>query len=151
MSIIRFCSTVDSVVSSDKVHIYSSENGDDRTASLDVVADFIKSVITSVDNMVTQYFAPSATGFTATVNNDSNSTWLVITPTAGFAAGTVTLPASTVCVDRQEILINCTQSITTLSINGNGATVTGAPSTMTANGFFRLRFDGVTKTWYRVG
>ena len=33
----------------------------------------------------------------------------------------------------------------------NGATVTGAPTSLSANGFFRLRFDAVASVWYRVG
>jgi len=49
------------------------------------------------------------------------------------------------------VLVNCTQAVTTLTINGNGATVTGAPTTLAANAFFRLRFEAVAGVWYRVG
>jgi hypothetical protein len=41
--------------------------------------------------------------------------------------------------------------VTTLTIAGNGSTLNGAPTTIAANGFFNLRFDGVFKAWYRVG
>ena len=44
-----------------------------------------------------------------------------------------------------------TQAVTTLTVSGNGATVNGAPAALTANGFFRLRFDGVLGGWYRLG
>jgi hypothetical protein len=54
-------------------------------------------------------------------------------------------------LDKQEILVNTTQAITALTINANGATIVGAPTTLAAGGFFRLRFDGVLDTWYRVG
>ena len=37
------------------------------------------------------------------------------------------------------------------TVAGNGSTVNGAPTTLAANSFFRLRFDGVFKAWYRVG
>lgn len=151
MPTINQLSAVDQVVSSDQVPIYSSENGDARKASMTVLAAFIKTLITSVDDKITQYFAPSATGFTATINDNSNSTWLILTPTGTLAAGTIKLPTVTNCVDHQEVLVNSTQTVTALTINGNGATVTGAPTTLAANGFFRLRFDGVTDTWYRVG
>jgi hypothetical protein len=53
--------------------------------------------------------------------------------------------------DRQELLVNCTQAVTTLAVSGNGATVTGAPTTLAANAFFRLRFDQASSVWYRVG
>lgn len=151
MPTINQLTAVDQVVSSDQVPIYSSENGDARKASMATLLAFFAGQITANDDKVTQYSAPSATGFTTTINNGSNSIWLVLTPTGGFAAGTLVLPALASCVDRQEILVNCTQSITALTINGNGATVTGAPTTLAANAFFRLRFDNVTNTWYRVG
>ena len=151
MPTINQLSAVDAVVSSDQMPIYSSENGDARKASLATLAKYLATQVTSVDDMITQYFAPSATGFTATITDGPNSIWLVLTPTAGFAAGTIKLPTVSNCVDRQEVLINTTQGVTTLTINGNGSTVTGAPTTLAAGAYFKLRFDGVTDTWYRVG
>lgn len=151
MPTINQLSAVDQVVSSDQVPIYSSENGDARKASMAMLLAFFASQITANDDKITQYAAPSATGFSVQVNNDNKSVWLVLTPTGGFAAGTLVLPAVANCIDRQEILVNCTQAVTALTITGNGATVTGAPTTLAANSYFRLRFDAVTKTWYRVG
>lgn len=151
MPTINQLTAVDAVVSSDQVPIYSSDNGDARKASMATLLKFFAGQITSIDDMITQYSAPSATGFSVQVNNDSNNVWLVLTPTGGFAAGTLVLPSVANCVDRQEILVNTTQAVTTLTISNGGATVTGAPTTLAANAFFRLRFDIVTKTWYRVG
>jgi len=144
-------SSTDEVQPGDQVPIYSSSNGDARKASLSLLKTFFQEGITAADDKITQYAAPSATAFSIQVNNDADSVWLVLTPTAGFAAGTLVLPAVANCVDRQEILVNCTQAVTTLTVSGNGATVTGAPTALTANGFFRLRFDAITDTWYRVG
>lgn len=144
-------SAVDQVQPGDQVPIYSSSNGDARKASLSLLKTFFQEGITAADDKITQYAAPSATAFSIQVNNAADSIWLVLTPTAGFAAGTLVLPAVANCVDRQEVLVNCTQAVTTLTVSGNGATVTGAPTALTANGFFRLRFDAVTDTWYRVG
>lgn len=151
MPTINQLSAVDTVVSSDQIPIYSSENGDARKASLATLAKYLATQITSVDDMITQYFAPSTTGFTATITDGPNSIWLVLTPTAGFAAGTIKLPTISNCVDRQEVLVNTTQAVTALTVNGNGSTVTGAPTTLTAGAYFKLRFDGVTDTWYLVG
>lgn len=136
---------------SDLLAVYSQVNGDARKLSLTNFATWIASQITTSDNKITQYSAPSATGFTTLVNDSSSSVWLILTPTGGFAAGTIKLPILANCVDKQEVLINCTQAITTLTIDGNGSTVTGAPTTLAANAFFRLRYDFVTHTWYRVG
>jgi len=93
----------------------------------------------------------AATGFTVAITDDSDSTHLILTPVAGYAAGTITLPALGKLVDKQEVLVNCTQAVTTLTIGANGATaVTGAPTTLAANDFFKLKYDAQTSTWYRV-
>ena len=151
MSTINQLTAVDKVISSDQVLIYSSDNGDTRKASINIIAAFIKTLISAVDNKNTQYSQPSATGFTITIADAGNSIWLIVTPLTGYAAGTIVLPAVANCVDKQEILVNSTQAVTTLTINANGSTVLGAPTTLAANAFFRLRFDAVMKTWYRVG
>jgi hypothetical protein len=54
-------------------------------------------------------------------------------------------------VANQEILVNTTQTITSLTVNLNGAVGGGVPTTLAANGFFTLRFEPVIQKWYRVG
>ncbi|MFA6093974.1 MAG: hypothetical protein WC986_13630 [Elusimicrobiota bacterium] len=144
-------SSADSPAAGDQVPIYSSANGDARRASLTALKAFFNAGVSASDDKATQYSAPSASPFTVAVTDSSASAWLVLTPTGTLAAGTITLPAVANCVDRQEILVNCTQVVTALTVAGNGATVTGAPTALAANGFFLLRFDAVTDTWYRVG
>jgi len=84
---------------------------------------------------------------------DYNATGLEVANyiAATIATLTITLPLASTCVGGQELLVNSTQAITTLTIGANGGAVVGAPSTLAANGFFRLRFEPVLKTWYRVG
>lgn len=104
--------------------------------------------------METQYYAPTATGFSVTIapTTAGDNVHLILTPAAGYAAGTIVLPAVADVVDKQDVLVNCTQAVTTLTISANGATaVTGAPSTLAANAFFRMKYDAVLQTWYRVG
>ncbi len=151
MTTINQLTSVDSVIASDQIPIYSSANGDARKTSMTTITRYLSSQITAFDKMVTQYSAPSATGFTTNVYDGATSIWLILTPTGTMAVGTVKFPTSTNCVDRQELLINTTQTITALTINANGANIVGAPSTLTATSFVRFRFDAVTSTWYRVG
>lgn len=154
MPTINQLSAVAAVVASDLVPIYSSENGDARKASMTVLAAFIQSLLTAAAGDETQYFAPAATGFSVTVNptTDGGSVYLLMTPVAGYAAGTIILPAKAECVDGQQVLVSSTQAVTALTVNGNGATaVNGAPTALTANGFFRLRYNGVFGSWFRVG
>lgn len=126
------------------------QDQDYRASATDLLA-YIQANISAGDNKITQYAAPSATGFSVSITDGDDSIWLILTPGAGYAAGTIVLPALANCVDKQEILVNCTQAVTTLTITGNGATVTGAPTTLAANAFFTLRFDAVVDVWYRVG
>lgn len=151
MATIDQLTAVDSVTLSDLLPIYSSTNGDARKCAISVLSAYIQSQLNTNDNKTTQYSVPAATGTTVTVTNSGISIWLVITPLAGYAAMTIVLPAVANCTDKQEILVNCTQSVTTLTINSNGATTVGAPTTLAANAFFLLRFDLATKVWYRVG
>jgi hypothetical protein len=97
---------------------------------------------------VTEYAAPNANGFTVAISTNDD-VWLILTPSTGYAAGTITLPANP--TDRQTITVSCSQAVTALTIGGNGNTVRGAPTTIAQNGFFTMRFDDVTNTWIRVG
>ena len=100
----------------------------------------------------TQYSAPSATAFSVQVTDDDKDVHLILTPTAGFADGEIVLPAVANCRDKQEVTVNCTQVVTAFVVDGNGATaVTGAPTTLAANAFFKMCFDLATSTWYRIG
>lgn len=122
---------------------WSTPNGDTRRFSADALAAYINP---TAGNAAQVYSAPSATGFTVALSGEA-SIWLILTPTAGFAAGTITLP--TAPVNMQTITVNCTQPVASLTISGG--TITGAPTSLSANGFFTLQYDAVLSTWYRVG
>ena len=136
--------TIYQLSSTDLFPAFILEDGDSRKVPLSLILAFMEENL-SRGTLETRYSAPSATGFS--VNAESN-THLILTPAAGYAAGTIVLPASP--TDRDEFLCNCTQSVTTLTINGNGKTVMGGPATLAANAFFRLKYDGVLSIWYRV-
>ena len=154
MTTINRLSAVNSLEGGDQLPIYDSGNGDARKASLSLLLSWMQANLTlSLTDLYTvQYAAPSATSFTVAITASGESTHLILTPTAGFAAGAITLPASTGVADQQELLVNCTQSVSALTINANGASgVIGAPSSLAANDFFRLKYDAATSNWYRVG
>lgn len=138
------------VSGSDLLPIFSQSNGDARKLSLTNFAAWLQGQLTMNDDKVSQYAAPT-TGSTVSVADDQNSVWLILTPAAGLGALTLKMPLVDNTIDRQEVLVNSTQSVTTLTLDANGSTIVGAPTSLSANGFFRLRFDAVMKTWYRVG
>ena len=154
MSTINQLSAASAVVAADLVPIYSSTNGDARKASMSVIAAYIQTLLTAAGSEQTQYFSPNASAFAVTVSPTTigGGVYLLMTPTAGFAAGTITLPPKADCKDGQQVLVSCTQAVTALTVSGNGATaVNGAPTALTANAFFRLRYDAISASWFRVG
>lgn len=132
----------------DLLRLWSQKYGGDTRLSLSVLADFVAAQsVGKANTLSTQYEAPTATGFSVTVLD--GDTWLVLTPAAGYAAGTVVLPVG---ADKEEVLVVCSQSVGTLTVTpASGESVVGQPASLSANGFFRLRFDGVLSRWYRVG
>jgi len=151
MATINQLNAADQLSGSDLLPLYSQANGDARKISLTNLLNWLETQqIATQDNKITQYAAP-LTGATVLLRDDQNSVWLILTPAGTIAALTLKLPLVSNCIDRQEILVNSTQVVTALTIDGNGSSVIGAPIALTANGFFRLRWDAVMKTWYRVG
>jgi hypothetical protein len=151
MPTINQLNAADQLSGSDLLPLYSQANGDARKISLTNLMNWLESQqIATQDNKITQYAAP-LTGATVLLTDTQNSVWLVLTPAGTIAELTLKLPLVANCVDRQELLINTTQIVTTLTIDANGSSVVGAPTTLAANGFFLFRWDAVLKTWYRVG
>ncbi len=148
MSIERL-SLIDTVTASTNFAV--NVNGQDYRVLAGTVSDFVKTAVSAGDGKIIQYAAPASTGFTVPITDSSASAWLVLTPSGTLAAGTITLPAVANCVESQEVLVSSSQIVTALTINTNGANIIGAPTTIVVGGFFRLRFEPVLKTWYRVG
>lgn len=127
-----------------------NQNGLDYNATGAALANFIQQNTTLGDGKVIQYASPVSASTVGITGSDS-SVWLVLTPVSTLASLTILLPQVSGCVANQEILVNSTQTLTSLTVNLNGATGNGVPTSLAANGFFRLRFEPVIKNWYRVG
>jgi hypothetical protein len=143
------------VSSGDWVVLWKTDQGDSRGVSFtDFTAALQSALSIGRPEADTQYSAPAATGFSVNISGivANHDVHLILTPAAGYADGTLVLPLNTACRDKQEITVNCTQSVGALAITANGATsVVGAPSALSANDFFKLKFDLPTNNWYRVG
>ena len=153
MAAINQLSTISTLSGDTLFPVYDTANGDSRKVSLSTLSTYIASSVTAnISGFTTQYSSPSATGFTVPITDNGSSIHLILTPTSGFAAGTITLPSATNSIDGQMVIVNCTQFVTALTIGANGATaVTGAPTTLAANAYFTLKYDKVSSTWYRIG
>lgn len=144
----------DSIITGDQVIIYRGNS----TSYLAIPFDTLKSTIldgittggSSSPLPVVQRYNPNA-DFTLVVENHTSGTYLLLNPSTGIANGTLTLPINVEVVDQQQIMFSCSQQITNLTINGNGAAVIGAPNAIAATAFFKLQYDQLSGTWYRVG
>lgn len=95
-----------------------------------------------------QYASPTATGFNVAVNDGPDSVYLILTPAAAYATGTITLPSIANAAEGQQVLVISSQAVTVLTVDGNGAVdVVDEPSTLAANTPFRLQFDGADLKW----
>jgi hypothetical protein len=152
MATINQLGVVTSLTAADLLPLFSQTTGCDRAVSVGTLMAYLQTLISSA-GMITQYAAPNATGFSVTIQlpDGGERLYLLLTPIADYATGTIVLPAVSGVVDGQEILVSSTHAVTTLTVSGNGAQVNGAPTALAANGFFRLVFDANYSSWFRIG
>ena len=151
MTDINQLSTSDTLTAGDLLPIWRANNSDTRKTSLTALQAFMQANLTfSAGQFVVQYAAPSATGFTTTLLNNTNNQWLILTPLGAYAAGTITFPLLSTLTDNQEVLIVSTQAVTTLTLSGNGASIVGAPAGIVQNGAMRFKFKSLASTWYLI-
>jgi len=147
-------SSTTSLATGDLLAVWSTANSDSRKASLTTLISFIESNLdldNKKDSFTTQYSSPNVTAFDVVITDGSDNIWAIITPAANYANMTITLPALANVADKQEISVVCTKDITTLTIDKNGVdAVVGEPTGITANDYFKLKYDLPFKTWYRV-
>lgn len=135
----------------DLLPIYVPNNGDARKVSVTQLLTYFQSSF-AAPTVSTNLYTPGA-GFNVTVPTPvSEQQWMLLQPAGTLATGTITLPLNTGTPDGTQLLVTTTQIITafTLALNGAAAAF-GAPTTLTANAFFTMRFYQATNSWYRIG
>lgn len=147
MTKISQLNAVSSLSAADQIVLNSAAVGDDARAAVSVLQAYMQASLTfASDTLVAQYAAP-LTGTTVVV--DAANKWLILIPAGTIAALTITLPA--IKNGGQEVLVCTTQTVTALTVGGAGSTVSGAPTTLAAGAFFRMKYDAGSASWYRVG
>jgi hypothetical protein len=147
--------TVDSFSGGDQIVFFSTNNGSTRRISVTDLAKYVNSTASAGVREQAQSYAPAIAGTSVTVlpTTNGNNKWLKILPASGAVTSlTVNLPLSTTLSDGQEVLVTSNLAIATLTVGSNGAdAVLGAPTSLPNNGYFKLRYDMVTRSWYRIG
>lgn len=142
--------------SGQSVPVYDPAKGDTRRWSLSDLLAWLQGALTfppaGRPEPETQYAAPAASPFSVSITDADDDVHLILTPTAGFAAGTIVLPSIANVRDKQIVIVNCTQQVVALTVDGNGAgAVAGAPAALAADDFFTMKYDATLDTWYRIG
>ena len=134
----------------DQIPVYTPNNGDARRLPIGALLAFFQQTFAS-PTLATNVYTPG-TGFNLPVPTPvAQQQWMLIQPAGTLATGSVTLPLNTSTPDGTEVLITTTQQITAFTLNANGATAAyGAPTTLAAEDFFRMRFVQATNSWYRI-
>jgi hypothetical protein len=133
--------------------IWDSSNSDWRLTTFnDVFTLFSESFMNTMLEPDSQYAAPALDDQNIQINSNNHDTHLILTPANTLATLTITLPTPANLRDKQLLICNCTQQVTDLTIEGNGAAaVNGMPSSLGADDFFTLKYDLTLNTWNRVG
>ncbi len=148
MSSVDGLPTGPTITSSDLAAGFSKAAGIDVHWTWATVLTFFRNNFTS-PTFIKTAIAPEA-GDTKAVPDDSNNSWMRMAPAGTLATLTIKFPTLANCADGQEILITSTQIVTTLTVNGNGATVNGAADTSATNWFTKYRFSTDDSAWYIV-
>lgn len=151
-SMSRRLNETDALGVGDQFVLYKGNCTDFRSVPQDVILEWILGNIPVVKPIaaIIQPFNPN-TDFTFDVQNNAVGTYLVMNPSVSITNGTIILPLLAELTDGQELLVTSSQQIENLTIAGNGAALIGEPNTIAASGFFKLKFDVLSQTWYRVG
>lgn len=141
---------LDDVSSGDQIPVYSPQSGDSRRMPVSALLSYFEQQYPS-PTLTTNIYVPT-TGFSIAVPTPTTEQqWMLLTPAGTLATGTIVLPLNTATPNGFEVLVTTTQIITTFTLSLNGAAAAnGAPTTLAANGFFRVRYVQANNAWYRI-
>jgi len=139
------------VTGGDQFPIYAPSTGDARRLPVSALLAYFQEQF-AAPTVATNVYVPT-TGFSIAVPTPvSEQQWMLFQPAGTLASGTITLPLNTATPDGTEVLITSTQIVTSFTLSLNGASAAnGAPTALTANGFYRMRFVQAQNSWYRIG
>lgn len=151
---IRDLSVQDLFGAADKIPVYSGTNYDDRAVSGQAVLNYINANLANPAAPVTQpVVATAGMSITLLPPNTGQSVRLLLTALGTLATITLVIPGvnspAGPAVDRQEILVTCSQIVTALTMSAGGTTqLFGAPTAIAALVPFKLFFDAGSAAWW---
>ena len=140
----------DRIGPNDSVVLWSANNQDFRGVPIELLIERIQENKLDQPPIQIQHFNPNA-NFTLNIENHEVGTYLILNPSVSITTGSIKLPERYDVIDGQVLLVACAKQVNNFSVDGNNALVIGAPNALAANGFFKLKYDKLSNTWYRVG
>lgn len=134
------------LAAADQVPFAPSGDRTTKKFSLTLLLAWLQANLVFTSAKPVQQFAAPTTGQTVTVA--TGDSWLILSPAGTLAALTINLPTNR--TDGQTVLINTFQTLTALTISGAGTAVSGAPTTLAATAFLRMRYSATLNTWIRT-
>jgi hypothetical protein len=141
--------TVNDLSLSDLIIIFTNANGDSRKSSINTLLEKFREEFTRPDFDDT--INSPINGFSISLNTTGKNEWLILTPASTLATGTIVFPTVAESSDGQEILITCSQDVTSLTIDPSDASgFFGAPTTIQTNQPIHFRYKKTLKSWFKV-
>ena len=138
----------------ERLPVYDTNNGDARSISINELAEFFEEEVVEPeiqDNMQVQIETPTGNFiYNITADPKKPIVWLLINPTATVPVGMVTAPVYQTIGDGFEVLVTCTKAVTTFGFDSGMLPVYGSPTSLTAGGFARFRFNKTVNAWFRI-
>lgn len=142
------------VSAGDLIPFYSSNNGDAAKMSVTALAAEIADInSTGSASFATQYESVE-TGFTVSVDSDTEDTWLILTISAESDAGAIVLPSANNAAHGVKVKISIYGFNTgAVSVASTGATIymqNNDALTLNKGSVVEFQYDSIGKIWYVV-
>lgn len=150
MSTINQFEAEDTLSAAHLMAMFDQSHGDARQITLAQLLSYLSDGVEvgiGRSYLTKQYERPMVTGWSVDVDNTGGNIWLTIDPDAGYAAGTIVLPADP--INNQQIWFRVTQLVTTLTFDMNGHSGWAGPGAITVTSLvYRMKYDLSSDSWY---
>ena len=149
MTTISQLTRVTAVASADVLPVASAADGETMGASVSQLQTYMQDNLDFTGGVMSlRNFTPLAGDTCAISSTAQQSIWVALAPSGTLA--TLTIAFTGTPQNLQEIMVSTSTAITALTFTTPQAQQ-GAASSMSANGFFKMKYDGVNSIWRRVG
>lgn len=137
------------LASGDVLPIWSQNDGESRASSVALLTAYLQDNLDFAGGVMSlRNFTPASGDNCAISTATQQDIWVALSPAGTLA--TLTIEFTGTPQNLQEIMVSTSAAITALTFTTPQAQQ-GTPGAMGANGFFKMKYDGVNSIWRRVG